>query len=261
MKETRPTPPVNGGESEKKSPVNGGKSDARKKLFSEKPAGRPLIFGHRGSPQCAAENTPASFAAAFEQGADGVELDVRLTRDDVPVIYHDAALKCGDLLRELSMKELRSSRCAECVWTLAAVLEQLAGRGYLDIELKEAESPEFVVPLARAALPADTYVYSSFQPGAVARCRELAPEVPAILIVESLRDPGAAFAIAERIDASGIAPWHEFITPLVAEYFHERALPLFTFTVNDPAAARRLAEWGLVGIISDVPGEVRQAFG
>jgi glycerophosphoryl diester phosphodiesterase len=53
----------------------------------------PLIIGHRGAPAVAPENTLAAFHRAFEDGADGIELDVRLARDGVPVVIHDATLK------------------------------------------------------------------------------------------------------------------------------------------------------------------------
>ena len=52
----------------------------------------PLIIGHRGASAVAPENTLASFARAFRDGADGIELDVRLARDGVPVVIHDATL-------------------------------------------------------------------------------------------------------------------------------------------------------------------------
>jgi len=52
----------------------------------------PLIIGHRGASAVAPENTLASFARAFRDGADGIELDVRLSRDGVPVVIHDATL-------------------------------------------------------------------------------------------------------------------------------------------------------------------------
>ena len=56
------------------------------------PGKLPLIIGHRGASALAPENTLAAFARAFDDGADGIELDVRLARDGVPVIIHDASL-------------------------------------------------------------------------------------------------------------------------------------------------------------------------
>jgi glycerophosphoryl diester phosphodiesterase len=73
-------------------------------------ADSPLIIGHRGAPAVAPENTLAAFTRAFEDGADGIELDVRLSRDGVPVVIHDATLKrtAGDrrAVSEMSFAEL-----------------------------------------------------------------------------------------------------------------------------------------------------------
>lgn len=57
----------------------------------------PLIIGHRGASALAPENTLAAFSRAFDDGADGVELDVRLARDGVPVVIHDASLLRSNL--------------------------------------------------------------------------------------------------------------------------------------------------------------------
>src|SRR4029079_16191350 len=53
---------------------------------------RPLILGHRGASAVAPENTLAAFSRAMSDGADGIEFDVRLSRDRVPVVIHDANL-------------------------------------------------------------------------------------------------------------------------------------------------------------------------
>ena len=62
---------------------------------------RPLIIGHRGASATAPENTLAAFDQAFKDGADGIELDVRLARDGVPVVIHDASL-----LRTVSLERM-----------------------------------------------------------------------------------------------------------------------------------------------------------
>jgi len=68
---------------------------------------RPLIIGHRGASAVAPENTLAAFARALDEGADGVELDVRLARDGVPVVIHDATLRRTGL-REGIVAEMTS---------------------------------------------------------------------------------------------------------------------------------------------------------
>ena len=69
---------------------------------------RPLIIGHRGASAVAPENTLAAFARALDEGADGVELDVRLARDGVPVVIHDATLRRTGL-REGIVAEMTSA--------------------------------------------------------------------------------------------------------------------------------------------------------
>ena len=65
----------------------------KKKHQSFYPKKRPLIFGHRGSPSHITENTIASFKKAINQGVDGLEFDIRLSKDKQIVIFHDSNLK------------------------------------------------------------------------------------------------------------------------------------------------------------------------
>src|SRR5688572_9302031 len=103
---------------------------------------RPLILGHRGARHESLENTLASFSVALEQGADGVELDVRAARDGVPMVIHDesldrthevpgrvAALDSGALMR------LTNARLPTLEQTVAWAASSGA---WLNIELKVA---------------------------------------------------------------------------------------------------------------------------
>ena len=72
----------------------------------------PLIIGHRGASALAPENTLAAFARAFEDGADGIELDVRLARDGVPVVIHDASLLHTGL-RKARVAQMTSERLGQ----------------------------------------------------------------------------------------------------------------------------------------------------
>jgi glycerophosphoryl diester phosphodiesterase len=74
---------------------------------------QPLIIGHRGSSALAPENTMAAFARAMADGADGIEFDVRLASDGVPVVIHDASLRRVGL-REDKVSLLTSTQLAEC---------------------------------------------------------------------------------------------------------------------------------------------------
>src|SRR6185369_3234163 len=72
----------------------------------------PLIIGHRGASAVAPENTMAAFREAIAAGADGIEFDVRLTRDRVPVVIHDSTLHrtaaLPQRIAELSLSDLKS---------------------------------------------------------------------------------------------------------------------------------------------------------
>lgn len=233
----------------------------RKFPFEEITRGRPLILGHRGSPLELTENTVASFLRALKEGADGVELDVRKTGDGKLVVFHDETLPSGELLLDYPLNELREIARKQNIMlqSLEEVLRELAGKGFLNIELKELGTAETAVDLALAFLPPASFVFSSFLPTVVSECRRRAPEVPAIYISDSGRDPERLSRLLSDSDASGIGLWHEALTPSIAKFFISREIPIFVWTVNEPAEAQRVTALGVVGIITDVPAALRAA--
>lgn len=226
--------------------------------FRQVLAGRPVVLGHRGSPNGAQENTIASFRLALDEGADGVELDVQLTRDGVPVVFHDDAFTTGEKIAELTFAEMRevAHGLRANVHTLEEVLRELAGKGFVNIEIKAAGREAEVLAIARKTMPKDTFLFSSFLPEVVAAYRKLAQDVPAIWIVAEQMSLEQALEVVHRIDARGIAFYHELITPELAGFFKIHNVPLFTWTVNEPAEAKRLVDIGVCGIITDEPKRV-----
>ena len=110
-----------------------------------------LIIGHRGGSAYAPENTLSAFNHALELGADGIELDVTLTRDNVPVVIHDDKVdrttNGHGLVKDLPLDEIRQLDAGswfnekyrgEKIPTLAEVLDQIAPLGIVNIELKTA---------------------------------------------------------------------------------------------------------------------------
>ena len=104
----------------------------------------PLILGHRGASADRAENTLAAFIEADEQGADGVELDVRLTADQLLVLSHDRALGDGTLIHRTSAAALRKLAPLE---NLPAALE--VAPGIVNVEVKSDEAAEQAVASLR----------------------------------------------------------------------------------------------------------------
>ena len=143
----------------------------------------PLVFGHRGASAYAPENTLAAFRLALEQGADGVELDVILSADGVPVVIHDdtldrttnghgpvSRLTLGELKRLAAGYPARfgAQFSAERIPTLAEVFETCGAQTVINIELKHDRSPGRqlagrVVELIHAHGRPGRIIVSSFQ--------------------------------------------------------------------------------------------------
>ena len=109
---------------------------------------RPLIFAHRGASAHAPENTLSAFELALEQGAHGIELDVKLTADGEVVVFHDPTIdrttggqgRISQLtlaaLRELDAGSSFSEKFSgEKIPTLAEVFETIGRRAFINVEL------------------------------------------------------------------------------------------------------------------------------
>jgi glycerophosphoryl diester phosphodiesterase len=112
---------------------------------------RPLVIAHRTCPTHAPENTLAGVRAAIERGADVVEVDVRLSRDGVPVVVHDWHLlrvaRRARRVRALRVDELRRLRVLgseETIPTLAAVLDMLGPVG-IALDIKDRRAARAVI--------------------------------------------------------------------------------------------------------------------
>lgn len=155
-------------------------------------ARRPAVFAHRGLHDRAPENTMPAFEHAAAIGVDGIETDVRLDRDGVPILFHDARLGCGTSVASLSRDEV-SARAGIAVPTLdeamAAPLDL-----WWNIEIKTAAAVGPAIAVLRRHLGRRRIVVSSFIHAAAAEvARGLG--VPGALLVAHcpdgpLLDPG-----------------------------------------------------------------------
>jgi len=210
-----------------------------------------LRLAHRGDHRREPENTIAAFGAALEvAGCDGLEVDVRLASDGVPVVIHDESLARVQgrpaLVRSLTAEELAVER----VPTLAAVLAVAGSTPFLDVELKVGGGPAVVEVLRTGRGPRlAAAVVSSFEPGALVEIRELEPTWPCWLNARVLDDDALRQAV--ELGCSGVSiEWHAIDAEGVAR---ARALGLdvAAWTVTDPADARRLEAAGVWAICAD----------
>jgi glycerophosphoryl diester phosphodiesterase len=247
------------------------------------PAASPPVacIGHRGAAASAPENTLASFREAAAERADYFELDVRQTRDHVPVVLHDATLarttdaervlpgrapwRVGDLtlgqVERLDAGSWFSARYrGERVPTLARTLRAMEGSDLkLLLEIKEpARYPGLTGRVAdelRARpdwlLPGRTVVQSFDWPSLEVFHRML-PAVPTGVIgTPPVKELPAVARYAEYVD-----PRWDTVTPAYVRAAHARRLKVFAWVADDPAIMRRLIADGVDGIVSDRPGAV-----
>jgi len=242
---------------------------------------RRRIFAHRGGSALAPENTIAAFDKALALGADGLELDVRLTRDGTVVVHHDARLErttnltgavadrtAVDLARADAAYffeaaagfPLRGSGIG--VPTLADVLARYPGVPII-IELKEdrADLASRTLEVVRRADAVDRVCLGSFGLRVLRAVRAAAPEVATSAAREEVRR--ALYRSwcrwrTSRVEYGGYQiPEYSGITRVVSPRFidqaHDAGLDVQVWTVDSEADARRLIEWGVNGLITDRP--------
>jgi glycerophosphoryl diester phosphodiesterase len=211
-------------------------------------AGRTLRLAHRGDWRVAPENTLAAFRAALGAPAcDGLEFDVRVSADGIPVVCHDETLDRvqGRADRVDSLTADAMSRFD--VPTLAEVLELAGRRPFLDVELKVAVGLALVETLAAGRGPAlHNAVVSSFEPAALEAVAHRAPGWPRWLNAVVL--DRAAIATATELRCRGIAAeWHSVDGESVA-LARAAGLDVAAWTVRRRASFNRLADLGVTAV-------------
>ena len=214
---------------------------------------RPEIIAHRGASAYAPEHTFAAYDLAVAQGADRLELDVRVTADGELVVVHDRTLlrTTGDprAVAETPVKAIG----ALCAPTLDQVLERYATDvGWL-VELKDP-APEWEHRVAAAVIAhgvADRATLQSFDLRAIERLRHGAPGLDLAALCR--RPPGAARLerIARTCSAVHV-PYTELTVAVVARA-RLRGLAIRTWTPNARRDLRRALAMGVDGVITDRP--------
>lgn len=243
----------------------------------------PLIIAHRGASADAPENTLAAFCLAWEQGADAIEGDFRLTGDGQLVCIHDAdtrrvanvrwcvARSTWLKLRSLDVGSWKGPRwCGERIPTLKQVLDVLPRGKRLFAEIKSG--PAAISPVA-SALRTDParcrqVALICFNPAVIRAAKRVLPEVRANLLVafreRSCRrrplQPELVAARALRAGADGVGfQAHPTEDERLIRALHERGLSAHVWTVNDSLMAKRYARLGVDSITTDRPAYLRRA--
>jgi glycerophosphoryl diester phosphodiesterase len=245
-------------------------------LVNEFYAGRTLVFGHRGAKAYAPMNTLPSFELALEQVADGIELDVRLTRDGAMVIMHDdqvdATTDGEGHVRDLTLAEIQALDAGAWfdekfrgtrVPTLDEVFETVGKRTRINVEIKaEAIRVEGIETQVADAIQrhnlARSVIISSFNPLTLRRFRRAMPEV----LIGFLYSPETLPFVPHLmigLPHEAKNPYHEMIDAAYMRWAKAAGYRVNTWTVNDAARAVQLRDLGVDCIITDAPDTILAA--
>ena len=215
------------------------------------------VIAHRGGSGEWRENTLEAFAGARSNGADGVELDARLTSDGALVVHHDAALEGGAPIGALSRWELPDwvpdleSALAECQGMLVDVEIKLD----LPVQGQRADAGRtraIATALAESLGRNDgLIVVSSFWADALIAFSEAAAGFATGLLVHPADDPERAVTTASNLGCSALHPYYLSVGRSLVDRCHEAGLQVGTWTVNSPDDISSVVTAGADAVITD----------
>lgn len=230
---------------------------------------KSLIFGHRGACGYAPENTLEAFRLALQQGADGYELDVHMTKDGELVVIHDETVdRTTDgtgLIRDLTLKQIKAldASCGKEAYrgakvpTLREALELVQGTRYIvNVEIKTdewfyPELEEKILALVKELGLEEQVIYSSFNHFTLQKIRALKPDAKTGMLFGDIM----------------VRPW-EYAKPLQVDFLHPMKMNIWVenfaeetykagcginmWTINDEETMLRCLDCG-AGIITNYP--------
>lgn len=249
------------------------------------PPPSPMVIAHRGARSEAPENTAAAFDAALQYPIDGIEFDVQLSADGVPVVFHDDTLfrMTGSRRRlgSCSLLQLRAldlggwfdpGFAGETILTLDEMLQRYAGVTDLYLEIKssprdlttgriEALTRETLACVKRhlRRLSARRLHLLSFDAQVLCLAHDLMPAAAGMRNLELPRGLTLAAATPERLKMeidpalTAVNLAVKMLSPALADVVRGCGKTLFTYTCNTPRQLRRALAAGVDGIMTDKP--------
>ncbi len=228
-----------------------------------------FIFAHRGASFHCPENTMAAFLKAKQLGADGIELDVQLSKDDVPVVIHDYTLhrttngygnvnaKTVIELKQLDAGSWFSSEFhAETIPTLNEVLRWAKRTNLLiNIELKsrgkQSNLEKRVCELVLKHKLDNRVFISSFWKSSLKTVKQICPKLSTALLVE--QPTQETISLAKQLKVDAIHPNYRFISKAFVQELKQNQLQIRPYTVNEKMKIASLCKLKVDGIITDRP--------
>jgi len=223
---------------------------------------RPLVFAHRGGSALAPENTIAAFDNGLALGADGLELDVHLSRDGVVVVHHDRLLDRTTALRGPIAVRTADELGRAGIPSLEDVLVRYREpRVIVEMKVNSRAFAEATIDVVRRAKAVDRVCLGSFGLGVLRAARLIEPAIATSGAREEVR--WALYRSwcrwpVSRVPYKGyqIPEWAgrtRVVSPRFVEYAHDAGLGVQVWTVDRAEDARRLLAWGVDALITDRP--------
>lgn len=234
-----------------------------------------MVWAHRGASGHAPENTLPAIEMALEQGADAVEIDVQLTRDDQVVVIHDETLERttsgNGWVADHSLDDLRALDAsagderyrATRIPTLEEVLD-LAGDATVNVELKNSRMryrglEERVLAIVAERRATHRVVVSSFNHYSLRHLVHLGTALPlGALYSDPLFQP---WKYARRLGATALHPPLRATRRKLVDACHAAGLPVHVWTVDEPEDIKRMAKVGVDAVITNYPHLARSIIG
>jgi glycerophosphoryl diester phosphodiesterase len=232
-----------------------------------------LVIGHRGCAGEAPENTLASFQLALEQGCDGIELDIHLSRDGQLIVCHDPTVNRttdgSGWIYEMTLEELKQLDAG--AWfqdryrgqrmpTLEEVLDLMPQDQWINVEIKHSYGRHIeprLAELLKARGRMETTVVSSFDHKSLVHLKKLLPDVKiGLLYMENLVNH-VKLAEMTGVQVHSLHPYYRNIDQADIQAAIAHGLSLYPYTINDEAQLRLFIDYGVTGIITDYPGKLR----
>jgi glycerophosphoryl diester phosphodiesterase len=248
---------------------------------TEKPRA-PLIVAHRGSSGSAPENTLAAFRMAVDEGADMIELDVRLTKDFHLVVHHDKQLKRttngSGFLWDKTLQELRMLDAGswfsprfrgETIPTLRQVLEILPSHVKVNIEAKTDGDPRKRMHMEESCILIvlekrfeERVLVSSFDHRFLRRMHDLYPAIKTGALYVPVRDVAKKpSTLARRVGVSAFITSHTQLRKRQVEDAHAHNIMVGCYSVNTRPQLEKVLKLGVDAVVTDYPGSVRRMIG
>lgn len=226
----------------------------------------PKVIAHRGASAHAPENTLSAFELALAQGADGIELDVMLSKDHRIVVIHDDSVdrttNGSGRVKDMTLEELQQLDAGqgEKIPSLDEVLTHFGGKFLINIELKNYTSffdplPIEVAKLVKSHELESSVLVSSFNPFNLPRFYRRLPGVKLGLI--TLPDK-AKYWVWRFFRYDALHPHYNDVDQVLVTAMHAQNKQINVWTVDDPDEIRRLAALNVDSILTNDPQRTRE---